>query len=102
MRLEEFERQALSHLPGFVFSFNIADLKRRNIHLGHREGDHDIADLERLLGAMAGPDCLVARVTRHRWLMVSRHHPSTPAPPLPDPTHPSPPISPAPSTPTTP
>jgi len=73
MRLEEFERQALSHLPGFVFSFNIADLKRRNIHLGHREGDHDIADLERLLGAMAGPDCLVARVTGNRWLMVSRH-----------------------------
>src|SRR5882672_3539951 len=72
--LEAFQRQAVSYLPGFVFSFNIADLKRRNTHLGHQTGDRDIAELERLLGELACADVLVARVCGQRWLMISRHN----------------------------
>ncbi len=73
MRTEAFEQAARSFLPGWLFGFNIADLKRRNAHLGFRQGDRDIAELGRLLGALAGDDALVQRVSGDRWLMIARH-----------------------------
>jgi len=68
-----FQDEAGVFLPGFLYSFNIADLKRRNSHLGFRRVDQDIEELNRMLNAMAG--CvLVKRVTAARWLMVSRRN----------------------------
>jgi hypothetical protein len=72
MKVEAFEREACRYLPGFLYSFNIADLKRRNAHLGHLEGDRDIAELDRLLATEAPRTGLVARTHGQRWLMISR------------------------------
>src|SRR6202008_3000776 len=45
-RIVTFQREAARFLPGYLYCFNIADLKRRNGHLGHGAGDKDIEELE--------------------------------------------------------
>lgn len=67
-----FRRQAAHYLPGFVYSFNVADFKRRNVHLGHLVGDRDIADLDRALKTLDGETAFVARTGGNRWHLVSR------------------------------
>jgi GGDEF domain-containing protein len=71
-QLTLFEHKAASLLPGFLYSFNIADFKRRNCHLGHLVGDADIAEFDALIAAAAGADGTAQRVGGDRWLMVSR------------------------------
>src|ERR1700739_496164 len=67
-----FELEAALLLPGFLYSFNIADFKRRNCHLGHRLGDADIAELDDLIAAAARPDGTARRIGGDRWLLLSR------------------------------
>jgi hypothetical protein len=71
-KIEIFRQEAGHRLPGFLYSFNIADLKRRNAHLGFRTGDKDIEELDRLLKEMESDCVLVARTQSNRWLMLSR------------------------------
>jgi GGDEF domain-containing protein len=71
-QLTLFEHKAASLLPGFLYSFNIADFKRRNCHLGHVAGDADIAEFDALVAATARADGTAQRVGGDRWLMVSR------------------------------
>jgi len=67
-----FKQAAALLLPGFLYSFNIADFKRRNCHLGHRICDAEIAEFGELLAAAARPDAVAQRVGGDRWFMVSR------------------------------
>lgn len=67
-----FELEAALLLPGFLYSFNIADFKRRNCHFGYRVGDADIAELDGLIAAVTRPDGTARRVGGDRWLMLSR------------------------------
>jgi GGDEF domain-containing protein len=67
-----FEHEAASLLPGFLYSFNIADFKRRNCHLGYRVGHVDIAEFDGLIAAAANADGTARRVGGDRWLMLSR------------------------------
>jgi GGDEF domain-containing protein len=71
-RGDVFAREAQAHLPGVLYSFNIADLKRRNGHLGFREGDKDIVELSAALSALESDTTIVARVAGDRWLMFSQ------------------------------
>jgi GGDEF domain-containing protein len=71
-RIALFEQAAALLLPGFLYGFNIADLKRRNCHLGHRVGDAEIAEFDSLVTAAAQPDGMVQRVGGDRWLLLSR------------------------------
>ena len=72
-RTTSLEQEAARLLPGFLYSFNIADLKRRNCHLGHRVCDAEIAEFDGLLAvAAARVDGAVQRVGGDRWLMLSR------------------------------
>ncbi|MGA2990139.1 MAG: hypothetical protein ABSD88_06655 [Candidatus Korobacteraceae bacterium] len=73
-RIESFARQALQYLPGFLYSFNIADFKRRNIHLSYKRGDRDIEELDRLLRALASEIGLVERTHGQRWFLISRQN----------------------------
>jgi hypothetical protein len=50
----------------------VADLKRRNSHLGHVVGDADIAEFEGLIATTAQADGTAHRVSGDRWLMLSR------------------------------
>lgn len=78
-KIEIFRHEAGYRLPGVLYSFNIADLKHRNAHLGFKAGDKDIQDLDRLLTAMASDSVLVARTHANRWLMlVSREEKKDP------------------------
>jgi hypothetical protein len=61
-------------LPGVLYSFNIADLKRRNAHLGFRTGDKDIEELDRLLTATQSDAVLMARTQSNRWLMLTQQN----------------------------
>src|SRR5437899_2884382 len=70
--IDLFTQQALARLPGFLYSFNIADFKRRNGHLGHLVGDADIAELDRRLKEFASNDGLVARTSGDRWFLLTR------------------------------
>jgi hypothetical protein len=38
MKIETFRQEAGFRLPGVLYGFNIADLKRRNAYLGLRTG----------------------------------------------------------------
>jgi GGDEF domain-containing protein len=67
-----FELDAASLLPGFLYSFNIADFKRRNCHFGDAVGDAEIAEFDGLIVAAARPDGTARRVGGDRWLMLSR------------------------------
>jgi GGDEF domain-containing protein len=69
-RIELFERTAAHHLPGTLYCFNIADFKRRNIHLGHRRGDEDVAAFDAALRLMAPKNASIARIDGARWLML--------------------------------
>lgn len=69
--METFVQQVPLYCPGFLYRFNIADLKRRNCHLGHLIGDNDIRDFDQLLKAVAAK-CLVQRVEGDVWLLLSR------------------------------
>jgi GGDEF domain-containing protein len=68
--VEAFLTDAAGRLPAVVYSFNIADFKRRNGHLGHVAGDADIVALERMLAGL-GSQVLVARVCGQRWLVLA-------------------------------
>jgi GGDEF domain-containing protein len=70
-RVDAFAREAQAHLPGVLYSFNIADLKRRNGHLGFDEGDKDIVELSQALSALVSDTAIVAHVEGDRWLMFS-------------------------------
>jgi len=70
-RIDAFAREAQAHLPGFLYSFNIADLKRRNALLGYRTGDADIEEFSSALLGLASDTSFVARVTGERWLLFS-------------------------------
>ncbi|MGP0089121.1 MAG: diguanylate cyclase domain-containing protein [Xanthobacteraceae bacterium] len=69
-----FEHAAARCLPGFLYCFNIADLKSWNNHLGIRVGDQNIQELERLLHELASNSAIVERIAGQRWLMVSRRN----------------------------
>ncbi len=69
-----FEREAAQRLPGFLYSFNIADLKRRNSHLGHQVGTADIREFDALVKAMATSDTAVERVSGERWYLMTQHN----------------------------
>ncbi len=71
-RMDAFVERASALLPGVLYSFNIADFKRRNAHLGHTEGDTVIAMLEQLFRDLTPPDACVSRVGGDRWLMFTR------------------------------
>jgi GGDEF domain-containing protein len=71
-RITLFEQEAARFLPGVLYSFNIADLKRRNCHFGYRVGDADIAEFDGLIAATAQLDGTAQRVGGDRWLMLSR------------------------------
>ena len=73
-RRSTFDQQAARCLPGFLYCFNIADLKRRNGHLGHLAGDQDIEELERLLKELACNTAIVERADGERWFMLSRRN----------------------------
>jgi GGDEF domain-containing protein len=73
-RRTAFEHAAARCLPGFLYCFNIADLKSRNDHLGHLVGDKDIQELEHLLSELASDTGIVERIDGQRWLMVSRRN----------------------------
>ena len=70
-KIDIFRQEASQHLPGFLYSFNIADLKRRNSHLGHFAGDDVIVELDELLTRMAPRSALVARTHGDRWHMLT-------------------------------
>ena len=70
-RGDAFAREAQAHLPGFLYSFNIADMKRRNGHLGFHQGDKDIVEFSEALCALASDTAIVARIAGDRWLMFS-------------------------------
>jgi GGDEF domain-containing protein len=73
--MELFKQEACARLPGFLYSFNIADLKRRNSHLGFAVGDADIAALGGLLEKFAsGEGGLVARTSGERWFLFLKDH----------------------------
>jgi hypothetical protein len=67
-RVDAFVQTATASLPGVLYGFNIADLKRRNVHLGFTHGDGDIKDLAAALGAL--PSAIVARTHGDRWLVL--------------------------------
>jgi hypothetical protein len=69
---ENFQLQASSCLPGFLFSFDIADFKRRNIHLGYQRGDADIKEFDAALRALASDSGISARVKGDGWLFLAR------------------------------
>lgn len=71
-RGDAFARTAQAHLPGYLYSFNIADLKRRNSHLGPLVGDEDIRELEGTLHALTTPTAFSDRVSSGRWLLFSQ------------------------------
>lgn len=71
-RINVFRREARALCPGFLYSFNIADFKRRNLHLSYGVGDGDIVDLDRVLKALASDVTPVARVSGQRWFLFSR------------------------------
>ncbi len=71
-RIDVFRREAGALCPGFLYSFNIADFKRRNLHLSYGVGDADILELERALKAMASDTMVVSRVSGQRWFLFSR------------------------------
>ncbi len=71
-RVDAFLGEVEAHLPGWLYSFNIADLKRRNGHLGHATGDSDIAEFSAALATLASDGAIVARVSAERWLLFSR------------------------------
>jgi GGDEF domain-containing protein len=73
-RIVTFEQAAARCLPGLLYCFNIADLKRRNSHLGHLVGDKDIEELDRLLKELASDTAIVERIDGQRWLMVSQRN----------------------------
>lgn len=73
-RILTFQREAARCLPGFLYCFNIADLKRRNDHLGHRVGDKDIEELDRLLREFASDTAIVERTDGQRWFLLSRRN----------------------------
>jgi len=66
-----FELEAAALLPGFLYSFDIADFKRRNGHFGHDVGDAEIVELDGLIAAAARADGTARRVGGDRWLMLS-------------------------------
>jgi GGDEF domain-containing protein len=70
-KIDIFIQEASLRLPGVLYSFNIADLKRRNGHLGHLTGDEDIQDLDEMLVRLAPPSALVARTHGDRWHMLT-------------------------------
>jgi GGDEF domain-containing protein len=69
-RREAFLREAAPRLPGLLVWLNLADLKRRNAHLGHAVGDADIAAVERLLSALSPARGCWARVGGNTWCWV--------------------------------
>jgi GGDEF domain-containing protein len=69
-RVAEYLGRAEGRLPGVLYSFNIADFKRRNGHLGHVAGDADVAELGSTLAALE-PRVVVARVRGERWLLLA-------------------------------
>jgi GGDEF domain-containing protein len=73
-RLSTFDQAAARCLPGFLYCFNIADLKRRNGHLGHLVGDRDIEELDRLLKELASDTAIVERTDGQRWFLLSRRN----------------------------
>jgi GGDEF domain-containing protein len=73
-KIESFRQEAGFRLPGVLYGFNIADLKRRNAYLGWRTGDEDIKELDRLLTAMQSDAVLVARTQSNRWLMLTQEN----------------------------
>ncbi len=73
-RLSTFDQEAARCLPGFLYCFNIADLKRRNSHLGHLVGDRDIEKLDRLLKELASDTAIVERTDGQRWFMLARRN----------------------------
>jgi GGDEF domain-containing protein len=73
-RISTLEREAARCLPGFLYSFNIADLKRRNCNLGHLVGDKDIEELDGLLQGLACDAAIVERSDGQRWFMLSRRN----------------------------
>jgi hypothetical protein len=73
-KIATFRQEAGFRLPGVLYSLNIADLKRRNAHLGLRTGDEDIEELDRLMTAMQSDAVLVARTQSNRWLMLTREN----------------------------
>jgi GGDEF domain-containing protein len=73
-RLSTFAQEAARCLPGFLYGFNIADLKRRNGHLGHLVGDQDIEELDRLLKEFASATAVVERTDGQRWFLLSRRN----------------------------
>lgn len=69
--IDLFKAEAQARCPGFLYSFNIADLKRRNCHLGLAAGDRDIAELDLALKTLASPMTVVVRLSGQRWLLFS-------------------------------
>jgi GGDEF domain-containing protein len=69
--IDLFKLQADVLCPGFLYSFNIADFKRRNSHLTHIAGDADIAELDRALKALASKTAVAARTHGDRWHLFS-------------------------------
>jgi hypothetical protein len=70
-RIDSIMQRAAALAPGFLYSLNIADLKRRNSHLGHRVGDADIAELHRVLQSIASADIVVERTAGDKWHVFS-------------------------------
>lgn len=68
--LEQFKQAAPKYLPGLLAFFDLADTKRRNIHLGHMAIDHDIAEFDRLLCASVGSTGMARRVGGDLWLAI--------------------------------
>jgi GGDEF domain-containing protein len=69
-RAEAFVKDATARLPRALYAFNIADFKRRNMHLGHTVGDEDVREIDRMLRAL--PDALVARTSGDHWFVLMR------------------------------
>ncbi|MCC6948827.1 MAG: diguanylate cyclase [Bradyrhizobiaceae bacterium] len=69
-KTSHFEAMAAQRLPGVLYSFNIADLKRRNSHLGHLRGDEDVKAFDAALRASSPKDAVVGRIDGARWLML--------------------------------
>ncbi len=66
-----FKAEADARCPGLLYSFNIADFKRRNLHLTYVVGDKDIGELDLALKSLASDTAVVSRTHGNRWFLFS-------------------------------
>ncbi len=64
-----------SLMPGYLAFFDLADLKRRNVFLGHLRGDQEITEFDALLRQCIGNSELVERYGGDEWFTFLPTHP---------------------------